>query len=246
MNIQSKTLKSSSEEYMKTSSKWFTKSAITMAEMYNKQFKSSYDMYSNFLNTGSNNEKNKSIFSSDLIHTNIELLRTNIENISKLSEKTISTFLNYYSDYVEKENKQNEGIKIVEAFMKGYHLQTTQIADINNRFFDAFSKTFKKSNEDIDKSYANFKKKIKDNFYATEKAIDNALKSYTSSINKSDKTRQELFDNINSQMEILIKNNLKQWSDLSQTVEKENKMSKDKENQTINKIKKPHYESNGY
>lgn len=230
MSTQSNTFKTS-EEYAKNSSKSFSKSAIAVADIYNKQFKFGYDLYSNFINMGLNTVKEKPIFSSDIFHSNIETLKDSIDNISKLSEKTISTIMNVYAS---QDPKSDEGKKIIDTIMDAYHLQATQIADTNHRFFEAYSETFKKANADTEKSYGIFKKNTEDNFRKSEEVINNALKTYSSSINKSDKTRQDLFDNINSQMELLIKSNLQQWSDFTKTIEKETKMPVEKAKETNN------------
>lgn len=231
MSTQSDTFKTT-EEYMKNSSKLFSKSAIEMAEMYKKQFQMGYNMYANMFNAESTSEKNKTNFSDDLFHSNIELLRKNFDNISKLSEKTISTFMNFYEG---EESKSDDSIKIFEAIMDGYHLQTKQITEINQRFFETYSKTFKSPNQNVEKSYTIFRKKTEENFHKAEEVISSAVKTYSSSVNKSAKNRQELLDNINNQMEFLIKNSLKQWSDLTETMEKENKTpenkTKEKKNQ---------------
>jgi hypothetical protein len=207
------------EEYMKTSSKLISKSAIAMAEVYNKQFKVGYDLYSNFLNTGVTKDKNKSNFSTDLLHANIEILKKNMENISKLSEKTVSTLT---KSYKSQNNKSNEGVNVIESIIDAYLFQTKQIKKINNQFFETFSKTFDATNKNIEKSYKVFKKNTEDNILKTEEVINNALKTYSSSINQSDVNRQELFDNINKQMEFLVDNSLKQWSELTQAFEKKN------------------------
>lgn len=224
MSSQNNTFKTS-EEYLKTSSKWFSESAIAMADIYSKQFKLGYDMYTNLLHSGSTIEKNKSAFSSDLFYPNVEAIKKSIENIAKLSEKTISTIMNSYTGH---DGKLDEGTKLIEAIMEGYHLQAKQISDINNRFFDAFGKTFNETNENLEKSYSSFRKNSEENFHKVEEAINTAIKTYSSSVNKSDKTRQELFDTMNNQMELLIKNSLQQWSDLTQTMQKENKKPEEK------------------
>ncbi len=225
MSTKTDTLKTT-EEFIKNSSKLFSKSSIAMAEMYKKQFQTGYDMYANLFNTESAFGKNKTKFSYDMFHSNIELLRNSIENISKLSEKTI---LNFMKPYDGEENKSEESIKIIEAIMDGYHLQTKQIAEINQRFFETFSKTFESNNQNAEKSYEMFRTKTEDNFRKSEEVIKNAIKTYSSSINKSAKNRQELLDNINNQMELLIKRSLKQWSDLTKTLQKENKENKNPE-----------------
>lgn len=228
MSTQSNTFKTS-EEYAKNSSKWLSESAIAMAEMYNKQFKLGYDMYSNFMKTGLNTGKVNPNFSTDLFHSNIKMLKDNIDNISKLSEKTISTLMNSYSG---QDIKSDEGKKIIDTITDAYHLQAKQIADTNHRFFEAYSETFKKANADTEKSYDIFKKNTEDNFRKSEEVINSALKTYSSSINKTDKNRKDLFDNINSQMELLIKNSLNQWSDFTQSIEKETKTTAEKAKET--------------
>jgi hypothetical protein len=223
------------EEYMKSSSKWFSKSAIAMAEMYKKQFQMGYDMYANMFNAGSTTEKNKTNYSFDLFHSNIEMLKNNFENISKLSEKTILNFMNSLDG---EESKSDDNIKILEAIMDGYHLQTKQIAEINQRFFETYSKTFKSTNQNAEKSYDIFRKKTEENFHKAEEVINKAVKTYSSNVNNSAKNRQELLDNINNQMELLIKNSLKQWSDLTETTGKENKTPEKKTKEKKTKINK--------
>lgn len=224
MSSQNNTFKTS-EDFLKTSSKWFSESAIAMADIYNKQLKLGYGMYTGLLNSGSTIEKNKSAFSSDLFYPNVETMKKSIENISKISEKAISNIIHSYS---ENGGKSEETTKIIDDLMEGYHLQAEQIAEINNRFFEAFGKTFKETNENMEKSYSTFRKNTDENFHKVEEAINTAIKTYSSSLNKSDKTRQELFDTINSQMKLLIKNSLQQWSDLTQTTQKENKKPEEK------------------
>lgn len=228
MSTQNNTFKTA-EEYKKNSLKWLSESANVMADIYKKQFKLGYDMYSNFINTGLQSGHVKPNFSNNIFHSNIEMLKENIDNISKLSEKTVSTVMNSFAG---KEYNSGDEKKIIDSVMDAYRMQAKQITETNHRFFEAYNETFKKANTDTEKAYAIFKKNTEGNFHKSEEVINSALKTYSSSINKSDKNREELFDNINNQMESLIKNSLSQWSDFIQTMEKEHKTTVEKVKET--------------
>lgn len=216
MNTQaSKTL----EENINTAGKWFSESAIAMSEIYNKQFKLGYDILANYLNTGLNNGKRGQGFNPDLFRSGVELLRSNIENFSGLSEKTMSIFLNSYSG---KETGSDESRKIIETVTDAYNFQIKQVAEMNRRFFETFSGSFKATNGDIEKSYSNFRKTTEDNFRVAEEAIKRAVQSYSSIANKSAKDREEMLADINEQVEFLTQSSLKLWSDLLQVADTEN------------------------
>ena len=136
--------------------------------------------------------------------------------------------------YNGEESKLDENIKVIEAMMDGYHMQIRQISEINQRFFETFSKTFKSANGDIEESYVMFRKKTEESIHKTEEAIKDALKIYSLGINKSEKNRKELLDKINNQMGDLIKKNLKQWSDLTEAFEKKNKAPENTKAKTKN------------
>lgn len=216
MNTQtSKTL----EENINSAGKWFSESSAAIAEIYSKQFKLGYDMFSNYLNAGLNSGKSQPGFNPDLFRSGMELLRNNIENISRLSEKTMSILMNSYTGQATASDGEQ---KITEAIKNAYNTQSKQITDINQRFFETFNESFKTTNGDIEKSYSTFKKKTEDNFRMAEEAMNSAMKIYSSIVNKTAKDREEMLANINKQVEFLTQSSLKLWSDLLQTTEKEN------------------------
>lgn len=238
MNTQtSKTL----EEKINTAGKWFSESTIEMAEIYNKQFKLGYDIFHNYFNKGLNNGNGKSTpgFNPDMFHSGLELMRNNIENISRLSEKTMSIFM---GSSTGKASALDEEKKITEAIRNAFDMQSKQVAGINQQFFKTYSESFKTTNGDIEKSYDTFRKTTEDNFHMAEEEINRAIQTYSSIINKSAKDREEMFANIAKQTEFLIQSSLKVWSGLLQTADKENNKSgsqpKNKRKANVNQSKK--------
>lgn len=205
--------------------KWLSKSALAMADIYEKQFQTGYDMFNNFINKGDGNVKNNSGFNTEAFHSSTEMMRNNIENFSKLSEKTISSLM---SSYLKDKSKSNEESKTIETIIDAYNLQFKQMADMNQHFFETFSKTFKTAKIDIEDYYTDFRKKTEENFRVAEEAINDTLKNYSSTVNKSEKNREEMLDNINKQIEFVTKSSLKQWMDFIETIKKEKKTPAEK------------------
>lgn len=209
-------------ENLNISTKMFVETTNALADIYSKQFQLGTNILNKFLHFGSDAEKTKPIFNTDLFHSAFEIMKRNLEEMLEISKKNVPVMMNVFRSPLTKENGHSTTEPISETVLKAYHLQAQQMTDANKWFLKTFTDTFNITNGEQDRLFKIFQKNSEKNFRMAEDGIQKALKTYSSITEKSAKEMHELVDTITEQMQFLSDNNMKDiWSTLLHIPEKE-------------------------
>ena len=205
----------SSNGHAKTSETLIADVKEAMNKTLKKQMNFSVEMYNQLIGAPSINET--SAFGNDLIDakfykSNLNLFKKNLEMYSDLTKGMTSLFTDSF--YKEKE-MTNYSDKIFENLTESYERQILKIQDFNNYFFETLEKNMGGTSMDSSHTLEIVRENIKEN-------LDTSLETFQSMLKPNNK---KMWEEINTQIDSMLKLNLTLWSDLILSM---NKLMKNK------------------
>lgn len=188
----------------KMGSRWLTDISESVNKTYQKQMDMSRDIYNQLIGVPFSAERtnlNEESFTANMYKSSVNLFQKNMgiysDLISKLTSSSNDTFF-------KEKDMEKISERMYDDYVKIYEIQIKQLKEFSKHYLDAIEKNKGEMSEESSDIIDSLKNNIDENLDSSLRAVKIVLKP----------NNKRLAEDINKEMENVVKSNLSFWSDL--------------------------------